>query len=190
MYQNYNRNQTLLTLISYLSWLIIGVMVPGLWVTASAGHREFMVTTSMGKQWAPWGMHGQGRSLVPERGRLLSIKYMLTHWDLGTGHVISWIWILRIYFYESKRFTNENAWTLFLMLLHDDVIKWKHFSHYWPFMRGIHRSQLNSPRKGQWRGVLVFSLICVWINGWVNNREAGDLRCFRAPYDVTVMIND
>ena len=29
--------------------------------------------------------------------------------------------------------------------------------------------------------------ICVWINGWVNNREAGDLRRYRAHYDVTVM---
>ena len=28
---------------------------------------------------------------------------------------------------------------------------------------------------------------CVWINGWVNNREAGDLRRYRAHYDVTVM---
>ena len=34
----------------------------------------------------------------------------------------------------------------------------------------------NSPHKGQWCGALMFSLICVWINGWVNNREAGDLR--------------
>ena len=33
-----------------------------------------------------------------------------------------------------------------------------------------------------------FSLICVWINGWVNNREAGDLRRYRAHYDVTVMM--
>ena len=57
---------------------------------------------------------------------------------------------------------------------HDDVIKWKHFPRYWPFMRGIHRSTVNSPHKGQWRGALMFSLICVWINGWVNNREAGD----------------
>ena len=32
-----------------------------------------------------------------------------------------------------------------------------------------------------------FALICVWINGWVNNREAGDLRHYRAHYDVTVM---
>ena len=31
------------------------------------------------------------------------------------------------------------------------------------------------------------SLICAWINGWVNNRNAGDLRPHRAHYDVTVM---
>ena len=32
---------------------------------------------------------------------------------------------------------------------HDDVIKWKHFPRYWPFLRGIHRSPVNSPHKGQ-----------------------------------------
>ena len=30
---------------------------------------------------------------------------------------------------------------------HNDVIKWKHFPHCWPFVRGIHRSLLNSPQK-------------------------------------------
>ena len=34
---------------------------------------------------------------------------------------------------------------------------------------------VNSPHKGQWHGALMFSLICIWINGWVNNREAGDV---------------
>ena len=71
--------------------------------------------------------------------------------------------------------------------LHDDVIKWKHFPRYWPFVRGIHRHPVNSPHKGQWRGTLMFSLICVWINGWENNREAGDFRRYRAHYDVIVM---
>ena len=71
---------------------------------------------------------------------------------------------------------------------HDDVIKWKQFPRYWPFVRGIHRSPVNSPHKGQWRGALIFSLICVWINGCVNNREAGDLRRYHAHYDVIVMI--
>ena len=40
---------------------------------------------------------------------------------------------------------------------HDDVIKWKHFPRYWP------------------------------IYGWVNNREAVDLRRYRAHYNITVM---
>ena len=43
---------------------------------------------------------------------------------------------------------------------HDDVIKYKYFPRYWFFVRGIHRSPVNSPHKGQWRGALVFSLIC------------------------------
>ena len=61
------------------------------------------------------------------------------------------------------------------ILKHDDVIKWKHFSRYWPFVGGIPR------------GALMFSLICARMNGWVNNREAGDLRRHRFHYDVIVM---
>ena len=52
---------------------------------------------------------------------------------------------------------------------HDDVIKWKYFPRNRPFVRGIHRSPVNSTHKGRWRGALVFSLICAWIKGWVNN---------------------
>ena len=71
---------------------------------------------------------------------------------------------------------------------HDDVIKWKHSPRYWPFVRGIHRSPVNSPHKGQWRGALMFALIYAWTNSWVNNQNAGDLRCYHAHYDVIVMI--
>ena len=46
---------------------------------------------------------------------------------------------------------------------------------------------VTSPHKGQWRVALMFSLICIWINDWVNNREAGDLRRYRTHYDVIVM---
>ena len=70
---------------------------------------------------------------------------------------------------------------------HDDVIQWKHFPGYWQFVRRIHQSPVNSPYKGQWRGALMFSLICAGINGWVNNDEAGDLRRHHAHYDVTLM---
>ena len=55
-------------------------------------------------------------------------------------------------------------------------------------MRGIHRSPVNSPNKGQWRGALVFSLICAWTSSWVNNWNPGDLRRHRDHYDVTVMV--
>ena len=67
---------------------------------------------------------------------------------------------------------------------------WRHqmeiFSALLPFLRGFHRSPVNYPHKGQWRGALMFTLICVWINGWVKNREAGDLKRYRAHYDVIV----
>ena len=37
-------------------------------------------------------------------------------------------------------------------------------------------------------GALMFSLIRAWINYWVNNAEAGDLRRHHTHYDVTVII--
>ena len=70
---------------------------------------------------------------------------------------------------------------------HDDVIKWKHFPCYWPFVRWIHWSLVTSPHKGQCRRALMLSSICAWMNDWVNNREAGDLRRHHAHYNVTVM---
>ena len=69
---------------------------------------------------------------------------------------------------------------------------WRHqmetFSALLAFVRGLHRSPVNSPHKGQWRVALMFSLICDRINSWVNNREAGDLRRYLTHYDVTVMV--
>ena len=45
----------------------------------------------------------------------------------------------------------------------------------------------NSPVPDQWRGALMFSLICARISGWVNNGQAGDLRRYRVHCDVIVM---
>ena len=59
--------------------------------------------------------------------------------------------------YIPQKITDET-----ISSCHDDVIKWKHFPRYYPLVRGIHI-------------------------GWVNNREAGDLRRHRAHHDVTVM---
>ena len=84
-------------------------------------------------------------------------------------------------------FRRRRAIDLSTLASNDDVSKWKHFPRYWPFLRGIHLSLVNSPQKGQWREAMMFSLICAWINGWVNNREAGDLRRHRAHYNVIVL---
>ena len=75
-----------------------------------------------------------------------------------------------------------------LWSFNDDVIRWKHFPRYWSFVRGIHRSTVNSPHNSQWRGALMFLWCAPWINGWVNNREAGDLRRHRTHYDVIGML--
>ena len=53
-----------------------------------------------------------------------------------------------------------------------DVIKREHFPRYWPFVRGIHRSPVNSPHKGQWSGSLMVSLIRACTKSWVNNGDA------------------
>ena len=69
---------------------------------------------------------------------------------------------------------------------------WRHqmetFSALLGICAGNSPNPVNSPRRGKWRGAFMFSLICAWIDDWVNNREAGDLRRHRGHYDVNVMI--
>ena len=83
---------------------------------------------------------------------------------------------------------SHSCYWCYLSVSHDDVIKWKHFPRYWPFVWGRHRLPVNSPHKSRWRGALMFSLIFAWINDWVNNGEATDLRRHRTHYDVNVML--
>ena len=68
---------------------------------------------------------------------------------------------------------------------------WRHqmetFSALLAICAGNSPVPVNSPHKGQWRGALMFSFIWVWINCSVNNRDAGNLRRYRAHYDVPVM---
>ena len=68
-----------------------------------------------------------------------------------------------------------------------------HISHWGSTALGdstLCRSPMTSPHKhkGQWRGALMFSFICAWINDWVNNRKADDLSRYRAHYYVIVMV--
>ena len=113
----------------------------------------------------------------------------LGHSMIVTANHVSGTWKAQVVLNSCYGTRKSKCHLRFLMRfkLHDDFIKWKHFPRYWPFMRGIHRSLMNSPQKVQWCGALMFSLICACTNGWVNNQDAGDLRCHCAHYDVTVM---
>ena len=110
-----------------------------------------------------------------KRGRI--ILHVKWNWIIVDNHMISSRWsklsfaLLSAMMAPSSIFSHINVWLQFSVLkyhgyipcvivAYDDVIKWKHFP---------------------------FSLICVWINSWVNNHEAGDLRCYLAHYDVIVM---
>ena len=64
------------------------------------------------------------------------------------------VWVLQVWHIWCQ-------WLIYRKELHDDVIKSQHFPRYWTFVRGIHRSPVNSPHKDQWRGALMFSLICL-----------------------------
>ena len=61
---------------------------------------------------------------------------------------------------RGQWFKRVQMWWFCSFFLHGDVTKWKHFPRYWPFVRRIHRSPVNSTHKGKWRGTLMFSLIC------------------------------
>ena len=96
----------------------------------------------------------------------------------GMGYTIVYIYT-GIYLGSSQLI--EFSW-----LSNDDVIKWKHFPCCWSFVRGIQRHRWIPLTKAS--DALMFSLICVWTNGWANNPDAGDLRRHRTHYYVTVMI--
>ena len=63
---------------------------------------------------------------------------------------------IRDHSHDIYIWVQRNTWGI------HDVIKWKYFPRYWPFVWGIRRSPANSPHKGQWHRALMFSVICAW----------------------------
>ena len=111
---------------------------------------------------------------------------LLLSWWGGISQIMAYI---KFSFGDDKIVCNTSQVTLITGLHHPHEPWWRHQMETFSALLAIWagNSPVNSPHKGQWRGALIFSLICAWINGWVNNREAGDLRRHRAHYDVTVM---
>ena len=75
----------------------------------------------------------------------------------------------------------------FQSYFHDNVIKWKHFRVPCHLCREFagHRWIPRTKASDAW--LWLFFFICAWMNGWVNNREAVDLRRHRTHYDVAIM---
>ena len=95
------------------------------------------------------------------------------------GNICSNIHIrVRVDFVTTANTLGSNKWWRLQM---------ETFSASLAFVRGIHRSPVDSSHKGKWRGTLMYSLICAWTNGWTNKRDAGDLRRDRTHYDVIVI---
>ena len=102
------------------------------------------------------------------------------------GHVIPVVGTVAADIHRDVWLTESHNYAAFL-----SYTWWRHqmetSSALLAFCVGNSPVAVNSPHQGQWRGALMFSLICAWINDWVNNGEAGDLRCHCAYYDITVM---
>ena len=135
--------------------------------------------------------------MEPYENHYMSIKravYIYIYIILGRALLL---WFISVMSFCSLLLSDGNIFAAFqffvknyflaVAYVHDDVIKWKYFPRYWPFVKEIHRSPVNFPHKGQWRGALMFTLICDRMNGWVNNHEAGDSRRYLAHCDVIVM---
>ena len=127
-----------------------------------------------------WGVESRGMRALSQLLSDVSLSYSLKHISAGEHSLhISWRSTHRLHLYFLFSWWRHQMETCSASLAFVRGI------HRW--LWGIHRSPLNSPHTDQWRVALMFSLICAWTNGWVNNQDAGDLRHHRAHYAVTVM---
>ena len=114
-------------------------------------------------------------------------------WPSSLTHIgaIRGEWVIVVYAVETIQQSIYNKRSILQPMISGPFSWWRHqketFSALPAICAGNNRCPVNSPHKGQWRGAFMFCLICTRINGWLNNGEAGDLRRYRAHYDVTVM---
>ena len=118
-------------------------------------------------------------TLSPLTGMVITTNSGATIVTMTTVYIYIYIYILQGYHWNPK-FT----------LVFQMIPWWRHQMETFSALLAICAG--NSPVAGEFpaqRPVTrsLFSLICVWINGWVNNHEPDDLRRYRAHYDVIVL---
>ena len=72
--------------------------------------------------------------------------------------------------------TSETSRLLNCRYSHDDIIKCTHLPRQWPFVRGIHRSPVDSPHKGHVTGTFDVPFLLIRTDGWTNTRLTGNSR--------------
>ena len=110
------------------------------------------------------------QSLLVKKCNVFRVRYLLLMQSL------------LIYRYVMKTCAKHKYWQIIMTWSNGNIFRVT------DILCGIHRSPMNSYHKGQWRSALMFSFICAWINGWVHNRDFGELRRHRAHYDVIAML--
>ena len=135
-----------------------------------------------------WWYQSRGcwRYLVPLEGHSVISALVFTPLCLSLpaiANILSIVWGTVI-----LSFLMPWLWGTVFVIDHDDVIIWKHFPCYWPFVRLIYWWLVNTPHKGQWRRTLMVSLIYALTNGWENHWDTGDLRRHPTHYDIAVMV--
>ena len=117
-------------------------------------------------------------------------KFTAKVWAILMPQQIGWHFVddivTYIFLYESWSSLNQGSQV-------HSVSWWRHqMGKYFASLglgEGNHRSPVDSPDKSQWRGALIFSVICAWTNGWASNRDTGDLRRNRVHYDANLTLN-
>ena len=84
-----------------------------------------------------------------------------------------------------ENYVNTITYAL-IQCVHDDVINWKRFPRYWPFVWEIHRSPVNSPHKGP----VTHTLMLVRITCYTNSRNDRWFETTWRSCDVIVMSSD
>ena len=111
-----------------------------------------------------------------------------------TCHYQSLNKVIKIWFYVYLNYQHRVTWmSLFVPIVllrfayHDDVIKWKHFPCYWPCVRGIHRSPVNSLYKGQWRGGALMFSVMIYASRYIHTNDANGVFAVKIETNILSM---
>ena len=142
--------------------------------------------------WSPWDnvilkcySNGANWDLGDAFSQIVELRHCMPEWEPPTDLFAQRFQVSIVWKYSIFNFLWLTTWARLSQKYHD-LIKWKHFPRYWPFVRGIHRC-IPLTIKASDAELWPFIMLCIWTNGWTNNREAGDLRRHQAHNVVTVM---